>query len=497
MRLLPNTARRELFLFGVGSLPPLKEVVNLRTLTALILAFLLFCPLAQSGAQEGKSPPVQQAPARAEAPAPGRTPEASFLDRAALAVPELGLPLRAIGVVFLLWLAAALVVLWAIQAFRRPRTQTGPAEGPAGLKLALSEPRPLGLGADGVRFAPETERQQSESVLLRMGQERWNLPGFMALYSPLRSLETGSLSFVPEGGLHILRDYHYERDADAQSGFADLHALVLELFRSCAREEPEEQALFLRDASGALSCYGRMRGDVLLRDGFRPLPEGPVVDDLRSGGAVFSADGASLFLPLLCAEGFIGYYLFLAGRPLFRRELVEELWYEVRRFSERALQGKLFEAAVRDPESTLGSGALFQHDLSLTFRLAGPNARQLVLMHFTGSVPVFWRSVGAVLSAAFPAHSVYRIGLSHVALLGPHSSEDSFSETIAHALATLRSEASIGVTVGAAVLGPDVGSTQEWFSRAREAQEDAARAGPNHFRFWAYERRVEAGRRGA
>ena len=467
-------------------------------------------PVANPGAgrtEGGPAPSPAAGPAAAD-----RTPD--LLDPMQLwqklntAVGELGLPLRAIAVLVLLGLAAVLIVLWIILAFRHPRG--GPDQLHEGdhLHLAVGAPRALGspsaggtpVGSPGAGRGAGASgagdvRPSVESFRPRMHQERWSLPGFLALYSPLRELEPGPLSFSSREGLSIARDYRYETRPDDQGGFADLHALVLDLFARGARAEPQEQALFLCNTNGDVFCYGRMLGDVLLRDGFRPLPDGPLIDELREGGAVFSAEGSALYLPLFCVGGFIGYYVFLAGRPLFRRELVEELWFEVRRFSERALQGKLFDSAAREPESGLYSGALFHHDLALTCRLAPPHSRQLALLQFGGSLPGAWAGIGTLLTAEFPGHTAYRIGLLHAALLGPSSTEAWFGEAIAAFLAILRTEARVDVSAGVAVLDEDVRAADAWFSRARVALIEAAEAGPNHFRLWAPRVPVGAGLR--
>ncbi len=431
----------------------------------------------------------------------GKLNPAPLLDRGPGLVE--GIPLRVVGVIALFALGSVFVVIWLVSAFGSGARvkQTGSVLHP-GLRMgvagsavlqATGSPRagsvPSGAEppvASGPRLADQRATDvhpAHESFVPELHQERWSLPGFLALYQPLRDLDLRPVSLLPEEVRAVPQSYRFEVRPDGSGGFADLHALVLGLFGRLARAEPEEQLIFLRNSAGGLFCYGRKRGEVLLREPLSALPEGPLLEELRGGGAIFSADGTALYVPLVSVAGFLGYYVFQARRPLFSQQLVELVWWETRRFSERALQGRLFDVIARDASSGLYSGALFHHDLVAAFRMAPVGSRELALLELPGIAEASWRAVGLVLSAGFTQHATYRIGQSLAALLGPTGTEATFGTTLAGVLAALQEGLEVTLSAGVASRDADMNTADDWFQAAARALAEATAVGPNHYRF--------------
>lgn len=327
-------------------------------------------------------------------------------------------------------------------------------------------------------------------------QERWNLPGFLAAMSPVRTrlpLEKIDLSAVMrhESGesLFDFRYYDFLDSGEFLESVSDLENFARAFLSSVSSGlEQAGAVLFLRNRSGQMAPCLEKRGDVFISgaalDGESLSAE--CLRHLEGGRYVALEDGLQLVFPLPSTRGLAGAVSFRSDRPLFKPEALARTWFRIRKFGEWLWQATVFEQATVDRDTSLNNGLLFHRDLRVEFSLRGMvrEPRELTLLQFLdASGDWLWR--GVQLRRHFGDRRLYRIAGDVVAMLGGEQDAESIDLRFSDFLRDLREQEAVDVCIGSAALDDDVASPLEWFRRAGAALEDARSEGPNSFRIFS------------
>ncbi|MBX7059816.1 MAG: hypothetical protein K1X75_17265 [Leptospirales bacterium] len=343
-------------------------------------------------------------------------------------------------------------------------------------------------------------QQEDEAALpedAAVEQERWNLPGFLAVMAPVRTRlapETQDFAAAvlrqPAGeSLFDFRYYDFVDSGEFLESVSDLESFARSFLSSVSSALQDcDSLLFLRNRLGDMAPCLEKRGSVFVSGAALEDEhlERDCLTQLEAGRYVALEDGLRLVFPLPSHRGLIGALRFSSRRPLFRPEELALAWFRIRKFGEWLLQAAVFEQATVDRQSALNNGMTFHRDLRHEFALRDSlrERRELSLVQFLkGGGQTLWR--GLQLRRRFGDRRLYRIAADVFALLGPQSMEGEIDRRFSEYLSDLGERETVELQIGCAILEDDVESPLEWFRRAGAALEQARSEGPNSFRVYA------------
>ncbi|MCP5482959.1 MAG: GGDEF domain-containing protein [Spirochaetales bacterium] len=387
---------------------------------------------------------------------------------------------------------------------QRPlKENRAPSSKPAGPVVSGAPARPLThRGSEAVAAkAPETE-QSSIRQAYEFEQERWNLPGFQSVVSPVRRRllpehihfparhfargEHGDSHDSATGSPFDFRYYRYAESPELPGAVADLESFCRSFLETLLdRLGPVDVTLFLKNRRGRFRPTMRKSGNLFVSG--EALDEEPlssaVLKRLEDNHYVVMEQGHEIFFPLPSRAGLLGAIRIRSERPLYRPEQLSDAWFEIRKYGESLYQARIHEQATVDPASTLGNGLAFEQALRYEFALKREvrYARSLCLVQFHGrSNPESMLTYGMGLRAFFGyPQRLFRIAEDVCAVLGPEIAEEELDRLMGEYLGYLRNEAPVDITVGIAILEAEVRSAHDWFRRAARALEEANETGMN------------------
>ena len=354
-------------------------------------------------------------------------------------------------------------------------------------KDALLEPQK----EEGVAL-PSPQGQLQAPVPSAFEQEFWNLPGFQSILAPFKrglSVDEFNLleweamysnsSILPSSSNHV---YSFPSFRSHCQGLSNLEAFVKEMLLSLSEYLPScSVSACLRSRARKYHLFLQFSGSVFFSEKNTAM-EGKswqeIIERIEKGEYVILNEGKDLAFPLASRFGPLGFLHFRCEEALSekegeRKEILEKIWYAIRKYGESLLQATIYERSIRDPESSLLSGMRFQEDLAreMACRLERNIPCRLILTLLRGEAKQESISfLSQKLSLLFPfPQRVYRIAQNLFPILdtrGTQETKKALSEL--KASCSLHENSPFDLSIGSAVPALDLDNPQEWFEEAQK-----------------------------
>ena len=328
-------------------------------------------------------------------------------------------------------------------------------------------------------------------------QERWNLPGFQSLLRPFRKgISADEFNLVKWESFYSdsspsqsssKQNYAFpalslEKHGQALGSLNNLEAFVKEMLISLSEYlAPCSVSACLRSRSGKYHLFLQFSGSVFFSEKNTEMEGGSwqaVIQRIETGEYVVLNGGQDIAFPLPSRFGPLGFLHFRCEEALAnkddKKDILEKLWYAIRKYGESLLQACIYEQSTKDPESTLFNGMRFQEDLNreMACRLERNIPCHLILVMLHGKVnaeALAACSKNLLLLFPFPQR-VYRIGQSLFGILDTREAQG-LKTKLSELRVSMQQTYGLELSFGSAIPVLELGSPQEWFEQAQKALE--------------------------
>lgn len=363
-----------------------------------------------------------------------------------------------------------------------------------------------GIKPNAGRPEQTSDEDGTDQYVWEFKQERWNLPGFLSVINPVGN---DFYAQEPESWQQYFRNpvanennyrktsyfdfqfYRFESMPEYPEfllGVERFSRIFLQKIVDIASEL--EVTLYLKNRKNNFDPVLSKKGNLFVSGDAIDHGQTPaeILQELHKHCYVLQNEGKDIYFPLPTRKGVSGVIHCKSGSPLYNKNLLSRLWFEIRKFGESLYQVKVYEQATIDPVSCLGNGMSFYKDLEVNFHLKKEviHKRQLSLIQFIhqeSSDQMHW--IGPALRAHFHASiQIYRLADDVCALLGPNIPEEIFSTRVAELVDFITSYHPCEFSIGIALLENEVSSPNEWFSHAAAALGESRMDGPNRYQYF-------------
>ena len=334
-------------------------------------------------------------------------------------------------------------------------------------------------------------------------QERWSLPGFQSVFCPIRKVS--SHDFNPYGqyhggtssraSLHQLQYYDFTEMADCIDSMNSIESFVKRMliglvdkvssYFSAEYTNPSSATACLRNQEGDYYSVLQYSGRMFVSQKTAPLKDSSswerIIHAAEKGNYLVLRNGEEMVFPLVSQAGTLGLIHLHLQAPISDRNLLKQLWEQIRKYGEQLLHVCVYERTHTDPESTLFNGIRFQEDLSRETARRGEKSipPQLILIQIKGKLNQESSLLyGMLLRKTFPfPASAYRIGREFFAILTAEIPSEGIDISLEMFLAQTRQRERIHLCAGSAVPGREIRTPQDWFLQAQRALTQALEKG--------------------
>ena len=406
--------------------------------------------------------------------------------------------LHARGAVFMSG-ALFLLLLWkVIHGPQNTQPKAQASKGPHIIDLdeadsALKERSESGLAKQSQIKSNFPQSHEPPGMAL-FEQELWNLPGFQSLlppstegisideFNPLKWENFYSDSAAPRFSskhTYSFPSLGIGTHSQGLSSLNNLEAFVKEMLISLAEFlDPCSVSACLRSPKGKYHLFLQFSGNIFFSERSTEM-EGDswqeIIKRIETGEYVILNEGKELAFPLTSRYGPLGFLHFRCEDSLDdkdnKKEILEKLWYTIRKYGESLLQACIYEQSTRDPESTLFNGMRFQEDLcrEMACRLEKNVPSHLILIMLQGetnSETIAFCGRNLALLFPFPQR-VYRIGQNLFSIIDTRSWED-LKISLSEFRVRVQENFSFDISFGSAIPALDLSTPQEWFEQAQK-----------------------------